>query len=420
MFKMVLQLAWQSLCFRRGAAIITLLAIAVSVFTLLSVEHLRQTAKQSFNSTVSGVDLIVGPRTGGVNLLLTTVFRIGQPAQNMSFQSFQRLLDHKNVDWAIPISLGDSHRGFRVVGTNDQFFRHFKYSQSRNLTFAQGQAFLGIYDVVIGASIARQLGYGVGQKLVIAHGLGRASLQNHDKYPFTVTGVLKPTGTPVDNALYVKLEGLEAIHKPAYSNATALDINALDANGLDLSLLQPASISAAMVGLKSKFSTFKVQREINTDIREPLTAILPGVTLMQLWQMSRGIEQTLSLMTKLILFASLLGLGAVMMATLRERSYELSVLRTLGAGSATLFVLIQIEALFITLLGIAFGGLLFVAVLFFLDDFAAITYGIDISLSQISNAHGIAIVAVLLGALTVSALPALLGFLRVQISAKAP
>ena len=123
--KLLVKLAWQSLCFRRGAVLITAAAIAVSVFTLLSVEHLRQTAKQSFNSTVSGVDLIVGPRTGDINLLLTTVFRIGQPSQNMSWKSYQHLSHHPRISWTIPISLGDSHKGFRVVGTAQSFFAHF-------------------------------------------------------------------------------------------------------------------------------------------------------------------------------------------------------------------------------------------------------------------------------------------------------
>lgn len=399
MGKMLAKLAWQSLWFRRGAVLVTIGAIAVSVFTLLSVEHLRQAAKQSFNSTVSGVDLIVGPRTGDINLLLTTVFRIGQPSQNMSWQSYQNLARHPNVSWSIPISLGDSHRGFRVVGTEDQFFTHFRHGQSRPLSFSDGSAFSNVYDVVLGASVARQLGYQLDQKLIIAHGLGNTSFHKHDAYPFSVRGILKPTGTPVDNALYVSLASLEAIHLPPTTRSEVANSTGL----------VPQSISAAMVGLTTKLSTFKVQRAINTSKDEPLTAILPGVTLTQLWQISSGVESTLALMAQLILLASLLGLGAVIVATLRERSYELSVLRTLGAGTFTIFILLQLESLLIAVLGITLGALSFLLVMNALANSIAISHGIEIGLSLISTTHGLVILYVAVGALAVSALPALLG-----------
>lgn len=394
--KMFIKLAWQSLWFRRGAVLITVAAIAVSVFTLLNVEHLRQTAKQSFSSTISGVDLIVGPRTGDINLLLTTVFRIGSPSQNMLWQSYQNLASHSSVSWSIPISLGDSHRGFRVVGTESAFFVHFRHGQSQRLAFSAGKAFSDLYDVVLGASAARQLGYATGHNLVIAHGLGKTSFQTHDAYPFKVSGILKPTGTPVDNAMYVSLAGLEAIHQPTSSH------------------LVPSSISAAMVGLKTKLLTFKLQREINTSLEEPLTAILPGVTLTQLWQMSRGVEGVLRLMARLILFASLLGLSAVMIATLRERSYEFSVLRTLGAGPGLIFLLIQAESLLIAMLGISLGALGFALCISVFSDSVAVSYGVNLGLGLDLLSHGIVILYVAGGALTMGMLPALLGFRRTR------
>jgi len=397
-------LAWKSLCFRRSAVLITVAAIVVSVFTLLSVEHLRQVAKNSFSNTVSGIDLIVGPRTGDINLLLTTVFRIGHPSQNISWKSYQRLVNHPNISWIIPISLGDSHRGFRVVGTESQFFTHFQYGQSRALKFSEGRAFKEVYEVVLGASVARKLGYNEGRKLIIAHGLGKTSFQNHDAFPFHVSGVLKPTGTPVDNALYISLAGLESIHQPTVSQS----------HRVDHKVLEPKSISAAMLGLTSKLSTFKVQREINNHQLEPLTAILPGVTLTQLWQMSRGIEQVLNLIAKLVLVAALLGMGAVLIATLRERSYEFSVLRTLGARPFLILALIQAEALLISVLGLLLGGGIFFLATKMFGEGLAIAHGIDIEVDQISPIHGYVVLYVLAGTLIVSFIPALTGYFRVR------
>lgn len=399
-FNTLLKIAWQSLLYRRGAVMLTVAAIAVSVFTLLGTEHIRQAAKQSFNSTISGVDLIVGPRTSDVNLLLTTVFRIGSPSQNMSWDSYQQLINHKAVAWAIPISLGDSHRGFRVVGTEQQFFSQFRYGQSRHLSYAQGQEFSDIYDVVLGAQVAKKLKYELNGTLVLAHGLSATSFQKHDAYPFRVVGVLAATGTPVDNALYVSLAGLEAIHQPSAKQF------------VEQRQLEPASITAAMIGLRSKLTTFKVQREINTATSEPLTAILPGVALTQLWQMSRGLENALQLMARLILFASLLGLGAMLLASLRERRYELAVMRTLGASSRTIFSLIQIESLCVVLVGILVGCLSLATVIAVANSWAISQYGINIGIATITLQYLKTLSYVVFGAFVVGATPAFIGSFR--------
>lgn len=403
-FSVLLRLASQSLWYRRAAVFLTLTAVTVSVFTLLNVEHLRQATKQSFSSTVSGVDLIVGPRTSDLNLLLTTVFRIGQPSQNMSWSSYQRLVDHPNIAWTIPFGLGDSHKGFRVVGTQTSFFTHFHYGQSRGLEFTSGAAFSDVFDVVLGASVAQQLGYGTGDTLTLSHGIARTSFHNHESHPFHVSGILKATGTPVDNALYVSLSGLEAVHLPQESYP-----GEFSAVGLN-----PKAISAAMVGLTSKLVTFKVQREINSGTAEPLTAILPGVALTELWAMSRGVESALSLMAQCILLGALFGLGAVMIATLRERSHELAVLRTLGAGPAFIFTLLLCECVLVGLVGITLGAAAFTLSVFIASGYVAEQYGIHIGLSQVTAAHGLIVLSILGGVIVSSAIPALLGLTKVR------
>ena len=114
---MFLKLAINSLIDRKGAVSLSVVAMAISIAILLGVEHIRQEVKQNFSSTVSGVDLIVGARTSNVNLLLYSVFRIGAPTNNISWKSFKNFAADPRVDWAVPISLGDSHKGHGVVGT---------------------------------------------------------------------------------------------------------------------------------------------------------------------------------------------------------------------------------------------------------------------------------------------------------------
>ncbi|GGY57475.1 peptide ABC transporter permease [Bacterioplanes sanyensis] len=330
-----------SLAYRRGAVLLSIVAISISALTLLSVEHIRQQARQAFSQTVSGVDLIVGARGGDINLLLYSVFHLGSASRNMSYQSFDALQQSADVAWAIPLAMGDSHRGHRVVGTNANFFEHFRYGQKTPLQFQQGQAFKQTFEVVIGAQVARKFNYQVGDSLVISHGLGQHSFQQHEQHPFTVSGILAPTGTPVDKALYVSLAGLEAAHRPA---GMALD-----------AAIIPDSITATLIGLTSRLKTFQVQRRINEYRGEPLMAILPGVTLTQLWDSLNVMEATLRTIAGLIFAAALIGLSATLLASMRERRQELIIMRTLGARPSFIILLIQAEVMLIatTAIGIA-------------------------------------------------------------------
>ncbi|OOZ42796.1 ABC transporter permease, partial [Solemya elarraichensis gill symbiont] len=207
-----LYLAIKSLLNRRFTVSLILLSIALSVSMLLGVERLRVESRNSFANTISGTDFIVGARSGAINLLLYSVFRIGDATNNISWKSYQKFADHPMVKWTIPISLGDSHKGYRVMGTNQDYFRHYSYADKRSLVLAQGQPFDHVYQAVLGHEVANKLNYQLGQKIIIAHGAGKTSFAMHDDKPFEVAGILKPTGTPVDRTVHIPLEGIEAIH----------------------------------------------------------------------------------------------------------------------------------------------------------------------------------------------------------------
>ncbi|CAN0563203.1 unnamed protein product, partial [Laminaria digitata] len=207
-----LKLAYKSLISRRVTVLLTLLAISLSVMLLLGVERIRTEARASFSNTISGTDLIVGARSGSLPLLLYSVFRIGNATNNISWASYQEIAADPNVAWTIPISLGDSHRGFRVLGTNSDYFKHFRYARSRQLGFTEGRQFEDLFDTVIGAEVADALGYRVDDRIIVDHGIGRIGFASHRDKPFRVSGILARTGTPVDRTGHVSLEGIEAIH----------------------------------------------------------------------------------------------------------------------------------------------------------------------------------------------------------------
>ena len=413
---MFFRLASKSLLDRKGSVLLTLLAISVSIFVLLGIEHIRQQAKESFSNTLSGTDLIVGARTSDINLLLYSVFRIGNATNNVSWESYQQIASHPDVAWTIPISLGDSHNGYRVMGTNSDYFEHYRYGSARSLSFNQGHAFDELFDVVLGAEVARKLDYQIGDSIVLAHGLGDVSFSNHDNNPFQVVGILEATGTPVDQALHVSLEAIEAIHInfPGAINSTAnfTATSENNSNNSDNVELQPDSVTAFLVGLNSRFSTFTVQRQVNEFSSEPLLAILPGITLTQFWQTLSVTENTLRLISLLVLVAALLGLSALLLAFIRERQREISIMRMLGASPWFIFLLIEVEALLITLVASALAVItLFICLLFSTEQIAA-QFGLFIDTNFLSPANLQLLALVFLCSFVVCLIPSIAAYRR--------
>lgn len=338
------KLAFNSLKSRKGSVLLTLLAVTVSVYVLIGVEQIRTQAKQSFSNTITGTDLIIGARTGEINLLLYAVFHMGSATQNISWQTYTNISTLDNVEWAVPISLGDSHQGYRVTATSPDYFNHYHYGDKQALQFTSGQPFDGVYEVVLGAEVAKKLNYTLGDKIILSHGLVSTRFSEHKDKPFKVTGILNATGTPVDRSLYISLQGMEAIHLGGNQ-----DQKVSDKGDNRITALEPSSITAILVGLKQKTMTFRLQRVINQYQQEALLAILPGVTLAKMWQITGAMEKSLLLIAALILVSSLLGLVAMLLASIRERQHEIAVMRAMGASPWFIFLLIEMEVLIVTL-----------------------------------------------------------------------
>jgi putative ABC transport system permease protein len=350
----VLRLALKSLANRWLTAVLTVAAIAVSVMLLLGVEKVRVGARQSFADTISGTDLIVGARTGSLQLLLYSVFRIGNATNNITWASFEEIGRQPEVAWAVPLSLGDSHRGYRVLGTTPDYFTHYRYRRTHQLVFASGGPFSDLFDAVVGAEVAEALGYKVGDRIVVAHGLGSVSFVEHGDKPFRVSGVLERTGTPVDRTVHVSLEAIEAIHVDwqGGGQVPGQSVSADEVRKLDL---QPKAITAALIGLKSKLATFRLQRAINDYPREALVAIIPGAALQELWGLVGVAETALAAVSWMVVLTALLGLATMILTTLNERRREMAILRSVGARPATVLGLLSAEAGLLTLAGVLLG-----------------------------------------------------------------
>lgn len=359
----LLSLTWKSLYNRKLTLFMMLISISVSVLLLLGVDKVRQQAKDGFSSTVSSTDLIVGARSGQINLLLYSVFHIGNATNNISWSSYKAISQHKNVRWSIPLSLGDSHQGYRVLGTSTDYFQHYQYGKAKSLAFSRGGAFKGVFDVVIGSEVAKKLGYKMGSSVVITHGMGNASLVKHDDMPFTVVGVLSATGTPVDNTLLVSLEAIEAIHLDWKGGVKVPGVSISADEALQRSL-KPKQITAFMLGLHSRLSTFQLQQAINRYSKEPLMAILPGLALQELWGMFSILEKTLIAVSGLVVFSGLIGLLTLLFNGLNERRREMAILRSVGARPVHILALLIFESLIVTTLSVMIGVILLYLAMF--------------------------------------------------------
>ena len=349
---MILRLAFASLIARVLTVGMTILAIALSVALFLGVEKIRTGAKASFADTISGTDLIVGARSGSVQLLLYSVFRIGNATNNLTWESYQDIANRPEVDWIVPISLGDSHRQFRVMGTTAAFFERYKYRSGQSLAVRDGAIMDDLFDTVIGADVAATLGYSVGDPIVVAHGL--ASFTEHDDQPFRVSGILDKTGTPVDRTVIVGLRAIEAIHVD-WQGGGQVQGQATPADALRKMELEPQAITAALIGVKGRLQVFGLQRSINQYPEEPLLAILPGVALQELWQIVGIAETALIGVSAMVVITALIGMMATIFSSLNERRREMAILRAMGARPRVILGLLVLEAGLMATVGALLG-----------------------------------------------------------------
>ena len=408
LLKILLPVAWQSVVRRRTATWLTVLTVAVSTSVLISVEFARKQTQDNFRSTVSGIDLIVGPRTNPLHLLLYSVFQIGAPTNNVSAESYEFIDEHPRVAWTIPISLGDAWRGNAVIGTTQELFEHFHYAGGKNLAFAHGSPFSNKQQAVAGSDLPLK----IGDEIVLAHGTGEVSFLEHKEEPVAISGVLEPTGTPLDRSIMVTLELMESIHSdPAHaasrghqhkahtdhddhgdhddhsdhghhddhddhSDRAQHSDHSDHAHRASHAEAEHHDVTALLVGLKSKSMTFRLLRELNEYEHEPLTAILPGFTVAELWRLTRGFEVTLQFISVLVLLTTVIGISAILLTTLNGRRYELAVLRAIGAPHWFVLVQMQLEATITTLLGIVLAVLTVQGVLFVGQDWLMAKTGV--------------------------------------------
>lgn len=384
---MLIKIAARSLLQRRLAGALIIAAMSLSLMALLITRAASSELRSSFSSSVSGTDLIVASRSDPLQVLLYSVFRLGNPTQAVSAPRWAEVAALPAVKWSFPVALGDSLHGYAVIGTNDDYFRYFRFGHKHALAARDGQPLLFATptSAVIGATVAREMGYKTGDQIVLSHGTHQHSFHQHKELPLVVSAILQPTGTPVDRSVHVHLATLEALHNEqwlhhfmhphddhdeaadeadghehedahAQENTGSQENTAAHNDHADHApialqfsdLPQPTAISALFIGLKSRALTFQTQTTINASASEPLTAVIPGVALTSFWQLLGNAEQILQVLSALMLITGLLGSVAMLQVSVAFRHQEIGLLRLIGAHPLYVFALLEVEILLLT------------------------------------------------------------------------
>ena len=336
-----------------------------SMVLLLSIERIQQATQAGFNQSISGVDAIIGPRASSLELVLYTVFHLGSPTNNITMKTLGDIKQRKDIDYLVPFALGDSHRGFRVIATQSDYFKHIKYAGNKPLTFSVGQTFNALSGAVIGADVAKKLNYKLNDEILISHGSSQSISKKHDDFTFKITGVLNKTGTPIDQAIFIDLKGYELIHLGWQSGTKLFSLDQIDLTTLTDADLTPKTITAAFVGLKSQLGLFRFVDEIKKYPNEAISAVIPGVALSELWSMVGLVDQGFELLSWIIVVISLIAMVSLIISSIDNRKREMTIYRATGASPTYLASLVIFEAVLIGLIAII-GAVIFVTLVTYL------------------------------------------------------
>ena len=450
----------QSLLNRWLSCLLIILTLAFSISLFFTVSRIQESVRSSFQNTISGVDSVVAARGGDLQILLNSVFLIGEPNSTIRWGTFKDITDNNKMNWAVPITLGDSHKGYRVIGTTNNYFKEIKYSSGKNIEFLSGNSFNDVFDVVLGNAVANKLKYNLGAEIIITHGLSDVGEvhtfssekenhsdhadhddhadeehdnhddhvdhddhakheehdnhedhadeghegHNHENLGFKVTGILKPTGTPIDNAVYISLAGIEAMHTGWIGNQKVIDVSI---EQIMQSELKPKTISAIFVSLKNRTQVFQFQRDVLNYKEEAISSVMPGITLSRLWALTGNVDKAFKIITFFIIIIALLGMIAMTIAGLNGRRREMAILRSVGASPTNIVSLLLVESIIISLISCAIGYILMIIIFSIGKDYLQNNYGIFINSFSIKNYDLQMIISIICAALIATIVPAI-------------
>ncbi|MBU4270455.1 MAG: FtsX-like permease family protein [Planctomycetes bacterium] len=412
------KVAWRSIQQRFLVSTLTVVSMGLGVALVVAVLVVYGVVYQSFHRGGEGYDLIVGAKGGREQLVLNTVFYLSQPVGNIPYDFFEELTIGKfaaDVETAIPVCMGHTYQGFRVVGTVPEMFSELKYRGDKSYEFAQGENFEAEnhFDGVLGATAAAQTKLQIGETFQAVHGSGIGG-RTH-KQTFTVVGILAPTGTPVDRAVFVNMYGFHDIHH-AESLISGEESEHHDGDDHHEHSDQIKEITAALVCIRQlpPGRTDVVARAINNG--QAAQAVVPVRVIADLFEGVVGKLQWI-LLGMAVLTTAVAGIGIMVSIynSMSDRRHEIAVMRALGASRITVMLIILMESILLALMGGALGLLLGHGAIWACSSLIAEWTGVVVGLLQFQTIELILVPGLILLAAAVGYLPALAAY-RTDVS----
>lgn len=362
----LLKISWKYLTFRplSTGLNIFLLALGLAIITVLLL--IQDQFEKKMNQDAAGIDLVVGAKGSPLQLILSSVYHIDFPTGNIKMEEAKRLSSNRLVKKVIPLALGDNVQGFRIVGTNHDYLSLYE------VEFEQGKAWEEPFQVVIGAEIAQKLNLKLGDEFTGSHGISVGS-HDHDQHNFVVSGILAPKGNVMDRLVLTSIESVWYTHDEEGSEESETPVDSLSVNSGEMEHEADHHAKFHQPVATTGFPLTDEEREVTSlllQFRNPMAAIqLPRMinsgTSMQAaspsFEMSRlfellgiGISLLQGLAVVLIVIAGL-GIFIALYNSLKERKYDLAILRALGASRIQLVILVFMEGILLTFFGALIG-----------------------------------------------------------------
>ena len=401
---------------RKFSVLLTVISVSLGVALIGSTLAIKEEVEKNFNQSNVGYEMIVGAKGSSMQLVLNTVFMLGNPVGNIRYEVYEKLKHDRRIALALPYALGDNYDGFNIVGTTDDLFTKFNYKVGKSFSFASGHAFEAHskFQAVLGFDAAKSTGLKIGDEFIATHGLQETAEgmgHQHEETPFTVVGILNRTGTASDKIIYTTVESVWAVHEHELhhehepealiadhdahmhtneherANETQKNEHVHEHDhhhheGISTEDHHITDLTAVLIKVRSPLFALHLYKQIND---WPLAqAAIPVNEIKSLFEIISNIDWAFFLITVLVIVVALIGMMVSIYNSLYERRREISIMRALGAHRSKIFGIIILEAFTISFFGALFGLFFSKLLSLVLKGYILETTGVEISVKLLT------------------------------------
>ena len=347
---MIAKIAWKNSWFKPLNTILSIILLTASVAIISLLILLQKQFEKQFSSNIDGVDLVIGAKGSPMQLILSSVYQMDAPTGNINYKEAQVWMKHPFVKTAIPLAFGDNYRGFRIVGTTDEYLKKYEAN------LVSGTMFTKNFEVVLGSEVARKMNIKVGDKFFGSHGDAEQG-EVHDEYAYIVKGIASPTGKVIDNLILSNIESVWAMHHHEEDATAAAEHQQEDGDDHNHEEAHDHEsdheITAVLVKLKNKMGFILWPRLIAQNTK--MQAASPAIEINRLFSLFGIGLEALQYLAYGIMLISGISIFIALYNTLKERKYEFALMRVSGASRSQLLILVLFESILLCVIGFILG-----------------------------------------------------------------